>query len=192
MAKPIFKYTISRVALKKGKPLKSGELRAKDLDQIVRKIQRKIKKFVTKKKIPLIVRVWNKANAEEKFEKQYDNKADFRTLRKPPKWRQELSRKAKFSRTFDPSPKKWFVVVGKKKQLVLTQLAYEPEKKTLLRRKRKKLIGPFPDEATAREFIQRVEERREELFSKTDFTQQRRYKGPMEMDEEDGHDSNTE
>ena len=131
------------------------------------------------------MKVWGVTNPEETFTKQYDDKWDFKksTVRKPPKWRQELSRKAKFSRTFDPSPKMWFVQVAKKKQLILTQLAYDPAKKTLLRRKRKKMIGPFPDEASARDFITRVEEKREELFSKRDFKQGRRYKGPMEPDD---------
>ncbi len=185
MAKPIYRYSISKVSLKKMPPLKKGELQAKNLEQIVRKIQRAIKKFVTKKKISLIVKVWGVTNPEETFTKQYDDKWDFKksTVRKPPKWRQELSRKAKFSRTFDPSPKMWFVQVAKKKQLILTQLAYDPAKKTLLRRKRKKMIGPFPDEASARDFITRVEEKREELFSKRDFKQGRRYKGPMEPDD---------
>lgn len=181
--KNIYRYTIHKVALRKGKPLKKGELRAKDITVIIKRIQRGIKKIVTKQKIPLLVRVYNIDDKRDKFSKQYDDKHDFKGLRKPAKWRKALSRKAKFSRTFDPSPTQWFVMVGKRKQLALTKLGYEPSKGTLLRRKRKRLIGPFQDEATAKAFIDRVEQKREELTKTTEFKQGRRYKGPMVSDD---------
>ncbi len=181
--KEIYRYTIHKVALRKGKPLKKGELRAKDISVIVKRIQRGIKKVVTKRHIPLLVYVYNINDKKDHFRKQYDDKHDFKSFRKPARWRKELSRKAKFSRTFDPQPKQWFVMVAKRKQLVLTQLAYEPAKMTLLRRKRKRLIGPFPDEAAAKSFIDRVEQKREELFSTHEYKQSRRYKGPMAPDD---------
>ena len=181
--KEIYRYTIHKVALRKGKPLKKGELRAKDISVIVKRIQRGIKKVVTKRHIPLLVYVYNVNDKKDSFRKQYDDKADFKGFRKPAKWRKALSRKAKFSRTFDPQPKQWFVQVAKKKQLILTQLAYEPAKGTLLRRKRKKMIGPFPDEAAAKSFIERVEQKREELYAPREYKQSRRYKGPMLPDD---------
>lgn len=181
--KEIYRYTIHKVALRKGKPLKKGELRAKDITVIVKRIQRGIKKVVCKRHIPLLVYVYNINDKKDHFRKQYDDKHDFKGFRKPAKWRKALTRKAKFSRTFDPSPKQWFVQVAKKKQLILTQLAYEPAKGTLLRRKRKKMIGPFPDEAAAKNFIERVEQKREELYSPREYKQSRRYKGPMLPDD---------
>ena len=116
--KEIYRYTIHKVALRKGKPLKKGELRAKDITVIVKRIQRGIKKVVCKRHIPLLVYVYNINDKKDHFRKQYDDKHDFKGFRKPAKWRKALTRKAKFSRTFDPSPKQWFVQVAKKKQLI--------------------------------------------------------------------------
>lgn len=180
--KQIYRYTIHKVGLRKGKPLKKGGLRAKDITVIVKRIQRGIKKVVVKRHVPLLVYVYNVNDKKDRFKKQYDDKHDFKGFRKPAKWRKELSKKAK-KPSFDPQPTQWFVHVAKRKQLVLTQLAYEPAKKTLLRRKRKRMIGPFPSEDAAKRFIDRVEQRREELYSTREYRQTRRYKGPMEHDD---------
>ena len=175
MAKDTFRYTIHRVGVKKA--LKRGEVKKKKIEQAIKAIQRKIRKLVLKQHIPLYVRVWNTEDDTDKFEKQYDQKADFRGFRRPPKWRQQLSRKAKYSRTFDPTPMSWFVAVGKRGQLDLTKLAYTPARQTLLKKKRKRLFGPFEDEATAAAFRDKILANLDEQRKTTDFTQHRRYKG---------------
>ena len=176
MAMETFRYTIHRVAVKKA--LKRGEIRKKTLLQAIKAIQRKIKKIVLKQHVPLVVKVWNAEDETEKFSKQYDTKADFRGTRKPAKWRQQLSRKAKYSRTFDPTPMLWFVAVGKRGQIDLTKLAYTPARQTLLKRKRKRLFGPFDSEEAAAMFKDKVMARLDQR--ETQFSQRRRYKGPME------------
>ena len=178
MAMEKFRYTIHRVGVKKA--LKRGEIRKKKMVQAIKAIQRKIKKLVTKQHIPLFVKVWNAEDETEHFSKQYDTKADFRGLRKPAKWRQQLSRKAKYSRTFDPTPMHWFVAIGKRGQIDLTKLAYTPARQTLLKKKRKRLFGPFEDEMAATAFRDKIVARLDDRRKTTDFTQTRRYKGRME------------
>lgn len=179
MAKEIFRYTIYRVGVKRA--LKRGEIRKKKLEQAVKAIQRKIKKIVIKQHVPLFVKIWNAEDETEHFEKQYDQRRDFKGGRKPPKWRQELSRKVRYSRTFDPTATKHiFVAVGKKGQIDLTWLSHEPTKQSLMRKKKKRLFGPFATEEAAQAFVTKVKQRIDEKSRKTDFSQRRRYKGPME------------
>ena len=178
MAKEIFRYAIYRVAVKK--PLKRGEIRRKKLEQAVKAIQRKIKKIVVKQHVPLFVRIWNAEDETERFEKQYDQKKDFKGTRKPPKWRQKLSARVAKSRTFSPEPKYWFVAIGKRGQVDVTKLSHEPTKQSLLRKKRRRVIGPFESEEAAMVFKDKVLARLDEQRKTTDFSQQRRYKGPME------------
>lgn len=178
MAKDTFRYTIHRVAVKKA--LKRGEIKKKTILQAIKAIQRKIKKLVTKQHIPLYVKIWNTEDDTDTFAKQYDTKADFRGTRKPAKWRKALSRKARYSRTFDPTPMLWFVAIGKRRQIDLTKLAYTPARQTLLKKKRKRLFGPFENEAAAAAFRDKVIARIDEKARTTDFTQSRRYKGRME------------
>jgi hypothetical protein len=71
----------------------------------------------------------------------------------------------------------WFVAVGKRGQIDLTKLAYEPTKQSLLRKKRRRLFGPFEDEAAAIAFKEKVIARIDERRKTTDFSQGRRYKG---------------
>lgn len=175
MAKEIFRYTIHRVAVKKA--LKRGEIRKKKLEQAIKAIQRKIKKIVVKQHVPLVVRIWNADDETENFTKQYDSRKDFKGGRKPPAWRRELSSKVKYSRKFSPEPMLWFVAVGKRGQIDLTKLAYEPTKQSLLRKKRRRLFGPFEDEAAATAFKEKVIARLDERRKTTDFSQGRRYKG---------------
>lgn len=178
MAMQIFRFTIHRVGIKKA--MVRGEIRKRRLEQAVKSLQRKIKKDVIKGGVPVTLKVWNADDSTEKFSQQYDNKRDFKKLRKPSKWRRELSRKAKYSRSFSPEPKLWFIAVGKRKQVSLVRLAYDPAKKTLLGRKRKRFIGPFPDEQAAQTAIEKIESGQWETMRKVDFSQRRRYKGPME------------
>lgn len=173
MAKVVFRYTIHRTGVKKA--LKRGEIRKKKIEQAKKAIQRKIRKLVTKQHIPLYVKIWEAEDETNRFEKQYSEKADFRGTRKPPKWRQSLGRKAKYSATYDPTPTHWFVAIGKRGQVDLTKLAYEPAKQTLLRKKRKRVIGPFESEAAAIAFRDKVLQRMDQR--ETEFTQHRRYKG---------------
>lgn len=175
MAKETFRYTIHRVGVKK--VLKRGEIKKKKLEQVVRAIQRKIKKIVVKQHVPLFVRIWNAEDETERFEKQYDHRRDFKSGKRP-KWRRELSEKVKRSRKFDPSVKHIFVAVGKRGQFDLTWLSHVPTKQSLMRKKKKKLFGPFTDEASAQAFIDKVRARVDER--QTEFSQRRRYKGPME------------
>lgn len=181
MAKDTFRYTIHRVGVKKA--LKRGEIKKKVIVQAVKAIQRKIKKLVTKQHVPLYVKIWNVDDDTDRFEKQYDQKADFRGTRKRPQWRQELSRKVKHSRTFDPTPTLWFIAIGKRGQIDLTKLAYDPTKKSLLRKKRRRLFGPFESEAAAVAFKEKVMKKLEDR--QTQFSQRRRYKGPMEEEPTD-------
>jgi len=176
MAMDIFRYTIHRVGVRKA--LKRGEIRKKKLIQAVKAIQRKIKKIVTKQHIPLYVRIWNTEDDTDTFTKQYDTKVDFRGTRKPAKWRQQLSRKVRYSRTFDPTPTLWFVAIGKRGQIDVTKLAYTPARQTLLKKKRKRLFGPFDSEEAAIMFKSKIMERLDQR--ETQFSQRRRYKGPME------------
>jgi len=176
MAKDTFRYTIHRVGVKKA--LKRGEIRKKTMLQTIKAIQRKIKKLVTKQHIPLYVKIWNTEDDTDTFVKQYDTKADFRGTRKPAKWRQKLSRKAKYSRTFDPTPMLWFVAIGKRGQIDLTKLAYTPARQTLLKKKRKRLFGPFDTEDAAAAFRAKIMAKLDQR--ETQFSQSRRYKGRME------------
>jgi len=176
MAKDTFRYTIHRVGVKKA--LKRGEIRKKTMLQAIKAIQRNIKKIVTKQRIPLYVKVWNIEDETDTFTKQYDTKADFRGTRRPAKWRQALSRKARYSRTFDPTPMLWFVAVGKRGQIDLTKLAYTPARQTLLKKKRKRLFGPFETEEAAAAFKAKIMAKLDQR--ETQFSQSRRYKGRME------------
>lgn len=175
-ARPIFRYVIYRVGVKK--PLQRGEIRKKRLEQAVKALQRRIKKTVTKQHIPLVVKVWNADDTTEHFAKQYDTKKDFKTFKRTPKWRRTLSRKIKYGHK-PIVPLHWFIAIGKKKQVDLTRLAYEPKKGTLLKRKRKRLFGPFESEAAALAFKEKIMAMREGQ-RQTQFTQHRRYKGPIE------------
>lgn len=177
MARPIFRYVIHRVGVRK--PLKRGEVRKRKIEQVVKSLQRKIKKHVVKQHIPMVLKVWEADDATNTFSKQYDTKADFKTFRKAPKWRQKLSRQVKYGKK-QITPMYWYVALGKKGQIDLTRLAYEPKKGTLLKRKRKRLFGPFENEAAAMAFRDKVMKRMEDRAKQTDFSQKRRYKGPME------------
>jgi len=161
MAKAVFRYTIHRVGVSRA--LVKGTIRARSLNVVVKKLQRQIKKDVLKRHIPAAIKVWNVKDPLERFEGRFESRRDFKRSKKTrPKWRRELSRRVKYSSTFDPEPKVWFVAVGKRGQISLTKLAYEPAKKTLLRRKRKKMFGPFETEEKAQEFIRGLEEKIEE------------------------------
>ena len=184
MANETFSYTVHRTGAKRA--LIRGRIRKSTLEKAIKALQRKIKKTVTKQKIPLFLRVWNIEDETERFERQYVTKKDFRLFRRPPKWRQALSRKAKYSSRFDPTPTAWFVALGKRGQIDLTKLAYEPAKQTLLRKKRKKVFGPFEDEAAARQFADKVKARLDARREQREFTQSRRYKGPMTEGDENG------
>jgi len=175
MAKEIFRYTIHRVGVKRA--LQKGEIRKKTLAQAVKALQRRIRKTVCKQHIQLYMKVWNAGDTTEKFAKQYDDKKDFRTFRKTPKWRAAISRKVKYSRTFSPEPKYWFVAVGKRGQIDLTKLSHDPTKKTLLKKKRKRLFGPFDDEAAAAAFRDRILQKLDERRKTVDVQQHRRYVG---------------
>lgn len=169
MAKEIYRYTIHRVGVKKA--LVRGEVRVKDLTAAIKKLQRKIRKDVVKRKIEVTLKIWQADEPRNRFERRYASRRDFKKMRlSRPKWRRELSRKAKYSRTFDPSPSMWFVAVGKRRQLSLTKLAYEPKIKTLLRRKRKKLFGPFDTEEQARQFLEQLERGVESHRKQTEFS----------------------
>lgn len=181
MAKETFRYTIHRVGVKKA--LKRGEIKRRKLEQAVKAIQRKIKKIVIKQHVPLFIRVWNAEDDTERFEKQYDQRRDFKGGRKPPKWRQKLSARVAKSRTFSPEPKYWFVAIGKRGQIDITKISHEPTKQSLLRKKRRRLIGPFESEEAALAFKDKVVQRLDDQRKTTDFTQGRRYKGPMEEEE---------
>jgi len=183
MANQTYSYTVHRTGAKRA--LVRGKIRKSTLEKAITALQRKIKKTVTKQKIPLFLRVWNLADETERFERQYVTKKDFRLFRRPPKWRQALSRKAKYSSQYDPTPTAWFVAIGKRGQIDLTKLAYTPEKQTLLRKKRKKVFGPFEDEAAASQFADKVRARLEERIERRSFSQRRRYKGSM-TEEENG------
>lgn len=176
MANQVFRYAIHRVGIRK--PLQRGEIRKKKLEQAVKALQRRIKKNVTKQKMQLQLTVWNADDNTEHFKKQYDDKHDFKTFKRVPKWRKELSHTAKYRRK-PIVPLHWFIAIGKKGQVDLTRLAYEPQKGTLLKRKRKRLFGPFESEEAANAFRDKIMARREGQRN-TEFTQRRRYKGPME------------
>ena len=171
-----YAYTVHRTGFKRA--LIRGRIRKATLEKAIKSLQRKIKPTVTKRKLAVFLRVWNMDDETERFEHQYATKKDFRLFRRPPKWRQALSRKAKYSSQYTPTPTAWFVAIGKRGQIDLTRLSYEPTKQSLLRRKRKRLFGPFEDEATAQQFIDKVKQRLDQR--ETQFTQKRRYKGPME------------
>ena len=172
----IFRYVIHKVGRRK--PLQRGEIRKKKLEQAVKALQRRIKKTVTKQKMQLVLSVWNADDNTEKFQKQYDDKRDFKTFKRVPKWRKELSRKVRYGHK-PVVPLHWYIAIGKKGQVDLTRLAYEPQKGTLLKRKRKRLFGPFESEEAANAFRDKIMARREGQRN-TEFTQTRRYKGPME------------
>jgi len=175
MATQVFRYVIHKVGIRK--PLQRGEVRKKTLEQAIKTLQRRIKKAVTKQHMQLYMKVWNADDATEKFGKQYDDKKDFKTLRKPAKWRKTLSRKIKYGHKVI-TPMYWFVALGKKGQVDLTRLAYEPGKGTLLKRKRKRLYGPFQDEATAIAFRDKALAFREGQRN-TEFKQHLRRSGPI-------------
>lgn len=174
MATQVFRYVIHKVGRRK--PLQRGEIRKKTLEQAVKTLQRRFKKAVTKQKMQLYLKVWNADDATEKFGKQYDDKKDFKTLRKPAKWRKELSRKIKYGHK-PIVPMYWFVALGKKGQVDLTRLAYEPGKGTLLKRKRKRLYGPFESEEKAIAFRDQALAHREGQRN-TEFRQHLRRSGP--------------
>lgn len=170
----IFRYVVHRVGVRK--PLQRGEVRKKSLAHAVKTLQRRIKKTVVKMHMQLFMKVWNTEDASDKFGKQYDDKKDFKTFKKPAKWRKKLSRQIKYSKKVIV-PLYWFVALGKKGQVDLTRLAYEPKKGTLLKRKRKRLYGPFVDEAAAMAFRDKAEALREGQRN-TVFTQHLRRSGP--------------
>jgi len=190
MAKETYAYTVQRTGYKRA--LIRGRIVRSTLEKAVKAIQRKFKTAVTKQHMSLFLTLWNVEDETERFEQQYMTKKDFRKFRKPPKWRKALTRKAKYSSTFDPTPTAWFVALGKRGQIDLTKLAYEPTKQSLLRRKRKRLFGPFDDEAAAHAFIEKVKQRVERR--ETQFSQGRRYKGPMDTEEgrRDGNEESDE
>lgn len=175
-ARTIFRYVIHKVGIRK--PLQRGEIRKKKLEQAIKALQRRIKKAVTKQHLQLMLKVWNTDDMTESFQKQYDNKRDFKTFKRTPKWRKTLSRKIKYGHK-DIIPLHWYVAIGKRGQIDLTRLAYEPKKGTLLKRKRKRLFGPFESEAAASTFRDKVVVMKEGE-RQTEFTQKRRYKGPLE------------
>ena len=176
-ARPIFRFTIHRVGVKK--PLKRGEVRKKKLEQAVKTLQRKIRKHVTKQHIPMVLKVWEADDETNTFSKQYDTKHDFRTFKKVPKWRKTLSRKVRYGHK-TIVPVHWYVALGKRGQIDITKLAYEPKKGTLLKRKRKRLFGPFESEEAAIAFRDRAMQRIRDRAKTTEFTQHRRWKGPID------------
>jgi len=176
-ARPIFRYVIHRVGVRK--PLKRGEVRKKKIEQAVKMLQRKIRKHVTKQHIPMVLKVWEADDETNTFSKQYDTKADFKTFRKVPKWRKTLSRKVRYGHK-EIVPLHWYVAFGKRGQVDITKLAYEPKKGTLLKRKRKRLFGPFESEAAALAFKEKVMARLAARAKTTEFTQHRRWKGPID------------
>lgn len=189
-ARPIFRYVIHRVGIRK--PLMRGEVRKKKLEQAVKALQRKIRKHVTKQHVQLVLKVWEADDETNTFSKQYDDKKDFKTFRKVPKWRKTLSRKVKYGHQ-TIVPVHWYVALGKRGQIDITRLAYEPKKGTLLKRKRKRLFGPFEDETAAQAFKDKVMARITARAKTTDFTQHRRWKGPIDEapseleEDDDGH-----
>jgi len=174
MATQVFRYVIHKVGRRK--PLQRGEIRKKTLVLAVKALQRRIKKTVTKSHLQLYLKVWNADDSTEQFKKQYDDKRDFKTLRKPAKWRKTLSRKIKYGHK-PIVPLLWFIAIGKKGQVDLTRLAYEPKKGTLLKRKRKRLFGPFESEAAALAFKDKITAMRH-AERDTEFKQHLRRSGP--------------
>lgn len=158
MAKRVrFNFWVRRTDMGKEPIISRGTLMKKNMAQAVRTVQRKIRKTVTRQKVPLKVKI---SGGGEKFEQHYVTKQDFRKHRIRPKWRQALSRKVKYGKPVVAD--KWFVDLGRKRKgrytPALTKLPYDPAKRTPLgRRKQKRLVGPFEDEAAAREFLEKAE-----------------------------------
>lgn len=168
-----FQYAIYRVGYRK--PLKRGNLRKGKIEDAILDIQHGIKRKVLEQNIPLYVRVWNAREPTKFIARQYDSKRSFKYGKPLPDWRSELPRK---DVSEVKTPEYVFVVITTWGRLDLTWLEYEPTKHSLLARKRRYSLGPFPDEIQARAFIEKATARIQE--SNYVFTQRRRYSGPMD------------
>ncbi len=148
---PKFFFTIRDVH---GSMHKKGWLTDERQDRIVRRIQKVIVATVIRKQLPIIVTVSKPGTRKVAFRRRYNTIRDFKKLGRLPKWRKLWKRRASYDR---PNLIFWYVACKKEHPLCITRLPYEPRKKTLLYRKRKKLRGPFLSYKEALENFERME-----------------------------------